>query len=452
MRKLFLYLFFLGSVPQISAQFSPSTYQMKDFLPQSNFMNPAFMPDTKVVIGLPFVSGSSFDATAGFSFNDLFVRDADDSLVLDRENFPSNLKGSLDNTIQADIQGFYLGVKTVSGYLSISARVRAENRFNYPSEFLQWAVWGPGDDRVSNSIDLSDLGVFGVNYLEYSVNYAKKVSATLTVGARLKYLSGIAGMQGSQEGVMHISSDSVHVSWRKGQYKFAGMNQFGYNPFDSTGQNLNLNYLDLINQGNSGFGVDVGFEFKVNEKIDISASLIDMGFINWKNEAHIYETENFDYSFKGVDFVKLLTDTTENVNAEIEELGNLIKPVENTESSSFNTGLNGKFVSSFRYDLDRMGTLALTLYSGLNYGKIDPVVGLSYQFKLQRILSVVAGLGYRDRSMDNFMAGFVLKPGPVQIYLLSDRINSFLKPNNANSLNLRFGMNIVLGRAGSAVD
>lgn len=446
---LFTILFLTVGITR--AQFSVSTYQMKDYLPQSNFMNPAFMPDTKAVIGLPGVSGGAFDGSAGFSFNDLFIRDADDSLVLDRDNFPSKLKGEISNSADAEMQIIYVGLKTANGYISLAARVRAENRFAYPAEFLQWAIWGPGDNRVNNTIDLENINAFGANYIEYSLSFAKRVAPKLIVGARGKYLSGISGYRGGQTGSIHVSSDSIKIIFQDSEMQMAGMSQFGLNPFSSTDKNTISNPFDLLNNGNIGFGVDVGVEVQVNDQIDLSASVTDVGFINWKYDINKYAIDDFEYSFKGFDFVEMVTNKNADLGQEADSLKGLIKPKE-LEATSFVTGLNGKMAISGRYHVGHMGTAGLTIYSGLNGGDIDPIIGLSYQLNYERIITGVAGITYRDRKIDNIMAGFVFKPGPVQLYVLSDRINSFLIPNNAHAFNLRAGINIVIGRSGSAVD
>ncbi|MDH5380654.1 MAG: DUF5723 family protein [Cyclobacteriaceae bacterium] len=440
MRTILFYIVFLSAFAA-KAQFSIATYQSKERLPESNWLNPAFMPDNKLVIGLPGLSSVAFDAGMGFSFNDIFVRDMNDSLVIDKENFPLGLKKRMDNSLDLDIQLLMVGIRMGQGYISFGSRLRSESRVNYTSELIKWALLGPGDNRVSNTIDLNDFQAFSATYLEYSATYARQITDKLTVGVRVKHLNGLAGGEGSQDGSLHISADSVTLILNNSEYNMSGFNAIG-----------NYSPSEFLSGPNNGYGIDVGIDFELSESMSFSGSLTDIGFINWKTDIQSYRSENINYKFKGVDVVQLMFDpNSANPSNELDSLVTLIKPQEQT-ITSFRTGLNGKATAGVHYDLNLLGSIGGTVYSGLNGGKLDPVIGVNYQLKLKSILTVLAGITYKDKSIENVMAGLIVKPGPVQVYVLTDRLNSYFVPANANSLNLRFGMNIAIGKAGVNIE
>ena len=57
----------------------------------------------------------------------------------------------------------------------------------------------------------------------------------------------------------------------------------------------------MLNFSNLGFGIDVGFTYQLNEKTNISASLLDLGFISWRKDVNTFASEgNIAYAGTGV--------------------------------------------------------------------------------------------------------------------------------------------------------
>ena len=52
---------------------------------------------------------------------------------------------------------------------------------------------------------------------------------------------------------------------------------------------------------NPGFALDFGFNYRPVERVIVSASVLDLGFIRWRNSTYNFEQE-MDYSFEGVEF------------------------------------------------------------------------------------------------------------------------------------------------------
>ncbi len=427
-----IFLVFSGTAA--FSQFQVATLQFGENLPQATLLNPGIAPDHKIVIGLPGISSAFVEVTAPLSFNDLWKSDGN-RFVLNENGIAENAGRIMRTGAVADVQLLVAGFKVSSGFMMVSIRNRFENKVFIPGEVARWAVFGPADPISSNTLLLDEIGAIGINYLEYGISYSQPVTANLRMGARLKYLSGVAGISGSQDGYVYVNSDSASINVSNLEYTIAGSSIFEGNAKAS----------DIYASGNSGFGMDLGMVFKVNSDVTVSASVTDLGFINWKNDLKGYKSEDASYSFSGFELTDLFFGETEDMEAELDTLIDKLEPRE-VPGSSFRTGLNGKLNFSARYRLAEISEVGFTFNSAFDKGKIDPVVSLNHNLKLGRSFFLLTGLSYLNGKVNNISGGLIVKPGPIQFYFISDRVNSFFYPSRARSVNLRFGMNIVIGR------
>ena len=54
--------------------------------------------------------------------------------------------------------------------------------------------------------------------------------------------------------------------------------------------------------------------------------------------------------------------------------------------------------------------------------------------------------GYNTGRYLNVGAGMVLRGGPVQFHLLTDNLSGLIKPTKAHGVDVRFGINFLIGR------
>ena len=430
--KILVYILLFSLPLGVFGQFQISTYQLGRTLPQSNLINPAISPDAKVAIGLPGLSSIYVDVLAPASFSDL-IKDDGNSFSLDPDGFVETIGNKMRTEASADVNLLYFGTKIKSGYFSLSLRARLENKFFLPGDLAKWALYGPADSRTSNTLQLDDIDVFGANYIELGASYNQKITPSITFGLRLKYLSGIVGVDGSQSGYIHTSIDSTSINVSNLSYQVSG-----YGIDDS-------NWTSYLFGGNSGFGADIGVDATVTNDLRVSASITDMGVINWKNDVEQFTSQDASYSFSGFEIADLISGNTPDLQAELDSIAQLIEPVQ-SPGSGFRTGLNPKLNLLATYEVAEMSEVGFVIHTAFNKGNIDPVIGINHTLKLGRVLHILTGAAYKNGKFNNITGGFMFKPGPVQLYFLSDRINSLFYPARAHTVNLRFGMNLMIGR------
>jgi hypothetical protein len=206
-----------------------------------------------------------------------------------------------------------------------------------------------------------------------------------------------------------------------------------------------------IATGNKGFAVDLGIQYKPMDNLTLSASLLDVGFIRWKNYTYnmsqdveyIYDGIEFDYSRRDSIFEDYL-DTLKNTFV-----------LNNTNGEDpYTSFLGAKLYVGGKYQIIEEINVGLLSRTEIFKGRIREQVTLSANF--YPIKEIAASLSYSimNRSFNNFGIGLSFKPGPFNIYIITDNIpltfaveqsSDFPIPHKTRALNFRFGFNLVFG-------
>jgi hypothetical protein len=320
----------------------------------------------------------------------------------------------------------------------------SETRFNYPGDVLGWAMVGPGNPRYAGrDLSVDHFKGRSLVYNQVSVSYTRDITGRLRLGARFKYLMGIASGESTEAtGSIRVNSDSI--SLRTGNLK---ANTAGVDFFNQKNLSTHDYVSYLLKSKNRGVALDLGAVYQLNNRITFSAAVNDIGYINWKDYTHSYTLNDVYYSFKGFNMLDYLNQKNgqQFLKKEADSLKNLYTFSEK-KGDAFRTSLIGKFYAGVNYRILKINNLSALFYVDLFKGKVDPAVSVAYNMQLGRTLNAVVSAAYRDGKFDNFGAGISIKLFHIQIYATSDRANSYLYPARAGSLDGHVGMNLVFGR------
>ncbi len=273
-----------------------------------------------------------------------------------------------------------------------------------------------------------------IHFREYSIGYSKEIiRKRLSVGLRAKLLFGksflssnaSATTNGSINDYFVISSGSINVSLPAERIE----NPLGgFQKLDPLANGTILDYM--INTGNPGFAFDLGLKYAVTPDIEISASIVDFGKINWKTDLHSlelntrYDLDPGDALTNTINGIEFLTKTRNDI--------------------SFEDDISKIFDISTANDASFDGALPLTLYLGLHYKINDQVnVGLvdryvkfgdltynslaaNVNYKLSDRFTAVSGLGIYGDSYLNIPFGFLYKWHSGQAYLTIENTASIV--------------------------
>ena len=197
---------------------------------------------------------------------------------------------------------------------------------------------------------------------------------------------------------------------------------------------------------NNGFGVDLGGSYKIDDKITVNASVIDLGMISWKNDATTFQSKNPNavFSYDGLELQELL-DTAANPTQDLlDTLGDVFDVEEVTKT--YKTALASQVYLGGTYEIKEGMTGGAVFYSQIYDKSIKPALALSFNHKVGKWLNYAVSYSAFNRSYANIGLGVGLSLGPMQLYMVTDNILA-IAPQNVKNIHLHMGMNLVMGRA-----
>ena len=485
MRKIILIsaLFLLN---RLMAQQDFILYHMPS-IPQITQVDPASFPDSKLDIGLPIISsiyGSAFNT--GFSMGDIFYQNANGIMMPDVDNAISKMSNENFFILNGSTDLIFLGFRKGDNFFSFNVTEKLDFTFNYPKDLIIMAMEGNGNNLLGKRAAFDGLGFDFTHWREYAVHWVHDVHHKFSYGARLKYLYGMENFT-TDVSYMGITTDqNTHALTFDMNFDFrtaglplvmidgdipaigaidmndsAMMYQSGLD-----GANIN-NYL--FNRNNQGLGLDLGFNYHLNDKVLLEFSVLDLGFINWNSYTANSELAAWDYTYDGIGnpislfgngtSVDFLNDVLED---SIEES---LKNNYQYSNASYSTSLRTKIYASMEYIVDHNNFVSLSFYSSFVRKRWRRGLGIAYNYHLGNFLSATASYSIYNRSYSNLGAGISLNLGPVEIYMLTDNVlafgtlnprDNFLNNNGSSSINVdtkkvrngqvHFGINLTFGR------
>ena len=425
----------------IKGQQNFTLYNM-GMVPQRMYANPALVHANKFYIGLPVLSSTYINVSnSGFKYSDL-VRHNGDSLYVDFDNMLGKLAENnyISAAVNVDLLSFGFRVKE-KNYFSFNATEKINFKFRYPKNFMEFA-WKGNGALLGEELNFN-FGINATHYREYGLGYARQINDKLSVGGKVKYLYGMTNVWTEESDVSLTTDPNTFAITAKSNIK---INTAGA---DST---LGKDGY-FFKRKNSGFGIDLGGEYKLDEKWTFSASIIDLGFIRWKDNVSNYQSRNTDasYTYEGVDMNQLINDTSDN------KFGTLIDSIVSTFKldtlhNTYTTRLSTQVYMGGNYHFTEKINAGALLYGQVFDKKIHPGFVLSYNQRVANWFGFSLSYSMYNRSYNNVGLGFSLGNGPVQFYMVSDNLLGAIFPQNTKNLHLNFGLNLTFGKKGKDTD
>jgi len=422
------------------AQMNMTFYNMNS-VDQSNRLNPARMPENKLNIGLPAISNTFISlSNSGFAMNDV-IKESGDSFEVDLNSFLGALKER--NYLSLGLETDFLSIGKRVGeknYITFNATLKTSINFRYDKAPLEILINGNAPYAGENK-NLS----FGVNssaYMEYGLGFARSfMNNKLNLGAKVKYLSGIANISTKKSDLTFYTDPS------------------SYDLKVSSDLDLNMSGIDSINSEdieqlilgpNRGMALDIGATYSYSDKLDFSVSLLDVGFIKWNSGVTNFKSKDpgATYTFTGVDLDNFYNDSADFDQA-FEELVDSLEDrfgvIETNEA--YRNALPTQLYLGANYNFSKTTNVGIVFYSQFYKGNVLPGAGVSFNKKFGRTLGLYGSYSYFNKNATNLGLGFSANLGPVQLYAVTDNIISVFNYNNAKSTNVRFALNLRFGLA-----
>ena len=435
------YYLIIGLVLAISPAYAQQemTLHLMNNVFQSSHTNPALRPKNNVHISL--LSSYQFGATnSGFNYNQLVSQietNEDGQRVLDIGKLYNNIKlnGRDYINLNGSVDLFALGFRSGKGRFSFNVTEHFQTRLGYSEALFEAAVVGntPGE-----TLDFSGYWLKGMHYREIGLGYNRKMleDDKLVVGGRLKTLFGMANVNTKRAdfSIATAGEDELYTLTLHSDMlvQTSGLGLLGDGEADY-----------IANTKNFGMGVDLGATYQLNQKISFSGSVIDLGFISWKEDVTNYRSEGtFIYEGSASDG-SLADDGFEiDITALADSIADTFEVVE--DSAAYQTGLPTKMYLTGYYRLARNTQASATLYTDY-IGSFRRGLALGISQQLGRWFQASATYSMQARSYNNLGLGITATTGAkgLQIYAVTDNVMALTNPGGARVANVRGGFNFV---------
>jgi len=287
----------------IPAQQVNTLYFMEN-VPVRYTLNPAFQPVTPYFIGLPVIGFTQFGVgNNSFTFKDLVPNYAGQSF--------NNLKSNADvyhlysqvkptGVLHADFQTNILsfGFRHKQNYWSFSLSERLNGVATAPRDALRFLLYGT-NLATTNSYNLSSMQTDLTAYAEAALGLSRKIDNQLTVGARLKLLSGHVNVSNTNSYITLIARNQKWTYQELGTGNLSAPADIQVsNDYDAVTISSLKHNADWLRPAGLGAGIDLGVDYQLNEHIRLSAALADLGFIRWTKHVQNF-TYRETFSFTG---------------------------------------------------------------------------------------------------------------------------------------------------------
>ena len=458
--------------------------------PQSNKLNPALYPTNNTF----YIStvGPEIRFGSPLSLGDV-LKDSGNVTYVDLNNILNKMTNDNRFRLGFDLDLFGFGFKTGNLFFTFNTGVRTSLSFGLPLNTVAALLEGNVDDNgnAKKKVTLLDGNLFNAQmYLEHSLGAGYQIEPiNLTVGARVKMLSGIFNIQTDNTRVVIETEDGYDEVTAKIYYQ---MQAASVVPFDTTGGSLHLGLSgqsvnemsqsilkevgSLFNpfSGNVGIAFDLGARYELGN-FTFSASINDLSAgIHWQRNVASLEPNGGQgvIKFDGLEIQNILNHGSMNTDSLVAQISSQMKSMTPTlrpgadywynVPTKINLAANYNFAKIFRAGLLLHGQFDRGLLSKKNQYEFDFSDNIKNTFRFNTTASVGMNLFnwvevivgnsfvYDGDKLNLFSpgAGLILTPFSVaQVYIMADYLSSVYLAD-AKAFNLKVGFNLLFGKGG----
>ncbi|MFY0607540.1 MAG: hypothetical protein JXR10_12560 [Cyclobacteriaceae bacterium] len=419
------------------AQHSLAFYHLGDATFQNSFYNPASLPEGKVFIGLPVLSGIHLNFNNKFSYSDFIGKSESGGSKIDLDKLLDSFQKNNMTSTTMTFSLFHFAVSTNTGKnFSIFANERIEMDLLYPKSLMQFAIKGNGDN-LGETVKIGKTRMSATHFREIGLGYSMTVGKDLSIGVRAKYLQGFLNLSTPGNFTADLTTDaedySLHLDLHNATLRTSGMGVY-------QGESGNI-ATHMIMNNNRGGAIDLGFNYNLDRFNTISASLVDIGFISWKEDIknHTYSDTTMVYS--GIDLSE-----PDDLEQQIEDsLINKFKDRRTETYETFTTITSPKAYLSWTFHTPFGGDVIGTSGTRYTQGQLKWMFGAGYRQRLGNFLVGSVNVTKLPQQFLNLGGALSIKGGPAQMYLAVDHIMNF-DVTKFQAFDFRFGINFIIGQ------
>jgi hypothetical protein len=416
------------------------------YLPQSNLMNPAVPISCKWYIGLPVISSVHMNyGNSGFSYKNIFKSTGTGSYQVDVDGAIGGLRRR--NYLGTEFHTQLLALGHRRGDYSFVFTITEKNNvpFTYPKEALL-LTWDGNSQFRGEEVGLKGTGLYFSHYREYAFSVSKRNRDGVYYGVRAKLLFGKLDVSSRSTDISLATNDTTFNLHFHGDLKVHSSLPIIVETTDGRVSNVvydesaNIRAL-VLNRKNPGLAFDAGIIFPYSDKLELSASVIDLGAIRWRSNLNTFNSDGaFNYEGPLNDTLGISDSYGDQLFQAFSDSMQLV-----AEFQKYYSVLPPRFIAGANYNISNRLKTGVQGEVIIHRTKIMPSLTFSANYNLYRYTYVMVSYSVMYNTFRNLGLGMVWGRNPLQFYVVSDNVAGFIWPLSARNLNLRFGLNINLG-------
>jgi hypothetical protein len=439
-------LTFVIIIPFVSSGQINHLYYGSNNISQKNLFNPALTNDSaKWVIGITGLGGTSAAWSTNFSLADVGTLNGN-TLNVDLENFYAKAPDMLTFNQLVEIPLISIQFNKDRQSFSFSYIEKQYSSFAFDKELINLIDKGNGAYLGENVFKTALNLDFGI-YHEFAFGYSRKITNALQIGGRLKIYSGIAAINTSNvELSFETAEDASYMKFfMDGDFNLA----VPVNIEEENGvinditieEKFNLKSM-ILDFSNTGIGIDLGINYQLNDNIEVMASLLDLGSINWKTDVtNLYQTN--EYYWEGVDFTNSIDKEDENYipfDEQFETISDSLISKFKYKNERFKTNMPLKIAVGGKYSINNNFSLSIFDYLVLKEKPFNSI-SLAANVKIGHSFDLTGSYSIVGNSYSNVGLLGILTLKPVEIFIGCDNVPGiFSTPENVQ---FGFGINLL---------
>nr|WP_315210178.1 DUF5723 family protein [uncultured Flavobacterium sp.] len=429
-------------------------------VPQSLLTNPGSDVKYNWYFGIPLLSGISANVgSSGFSAYDLFADNGVDfNVKLRNVVFSTTRKDrvALNEQIELFNGGFKIAGEQGDSYISFGMYQEFDFMSYVPKDIAILALDG-NRDYLGKVFNLGDLNVKAEVLSVFYLGFHKEVNEKLILGARGKIYSSIYNVSSTNNSGYIYTIPSTQGIYEQMIYSDLQFNTSGIAKYDDKDYDPNV-VKDITKRallgGNLGLGFDAGLTYYPKKNIQLTASVIDFGFIKHTNEVESL-TFKGSYKYEGVIPKFSSGNSAENGYQEFKDavpLDTLYADYTTWRPTKFNSSIQFSFEEEVSEDCNCLNYDPETIYKSAVGAQLfvmstprTPLVAFTtyYRRKIFNSLQMKATYTIDSYSYKNIGLGLSSMFGPVNFYVLADNLLEYKDVTKANSMSFQLGLNVI---------
>lgn len=420
-------------------------------LSQSANINPAFLPQYKLTLGV----GNAFEAYhPGFNINTFFNSAADATTTI--RNIINDPKVNLGVSFDNRTEMFQFGFKSKRSYFTFNSSNQTLGQINIPKDALGMAMFG-NQEYFGKRANFDLSGTEFMSYFENKISYGRAISNKLNVGISYSSIIGIAHAN-LKTAYAYLETDTNNTTIY--QMKMGGA-------FDAQTSLMGLSVMKALNDSNydaqsaiedaflsnpsssnRGNALGFGFVYRANKKIQISGAMSNIGKITWNVGAESHQMSDKPWTFTGLD--TSITNDLKNVTVQDLLLDSFAQAFDNhsTQLASYETKLHSRYTLGLEYFLSPRTYFQFVYGGGYGVKGDKSFTSINAHKELGEWVDLRLSYTLYDFSnaQHNVGVGMSMNLGPIQPWISLNNVSGLIAYDKSHYQSIRVGLNINIGQ------